>query len=177
MNNTSAEYDHVIKSCKALFAAKLDDYGASWRIFRLPSITDQLFIKANRIRTIEDTGVQLIDDNIRDEFIGIINYCVIALIQIELGISDNGHIDKDFALGLYDKNITEAKSLMLKKNHDYGESWRELRISSITDLILVKILRLKQIEDNNGKVSVSEGADANYLDIINYAVFALIRLE
>ncbi|MDR1726231.1 MAG: DUF1599 domain-containing protein [Bacteroidales bacterium] len=174
--NTSEEYDQIINNCRRIFAAKLGDYGASWRIFRLSSITDQLFIKANRIRTIEDKGVQLVDDDIRSEFGGIINYCVIALIQMELGVSDNGHIEETKALDLYNKYILQAKNLMLKKNHDYDESWRQLRISSITDLILVKILRLKQIEDNKGKVSVSEGADSNYLDIINYAAFASIRL-
>ncbi|MDR1846590.1 MAG: DUF1599 domain-containing protein [Bacteroidales bacterium] len=174
--NTSNEFDNVIKKCRSLFAAKLNDYGASWRIFRLSSITDQIFIKANRIRTIEDKGVQMVDDDVRSEFTGILNYCVIALIQTELGVSDDGHLETRKALELYDKYVMQAKDLMLRKNHDYSESWRQMRISSITDLILVKILRLKQIEDNNGQVSVSEGAAANYLDIINYSVFASIRL-
>ena len=175
--DTSNEFDNVIDKCRALFVAKLGDYGASWRIFRLSSITDQIFIKANRIRTIEDKGIQLVEDSIKSEFIGILNYCVIALIQTELDASDDGHLETSKAVEFYDKYTSQAKDLMLKKNHDYSESWRQLRISSITDLILVKILRLKQIEDNKGRVAASEGASANYLDIINYSAFAFIRLD
>ncbi|MDR1006281.1 MAG: DUF1599 domain-containing protein [Bacteroidales bacterium] len=174
--DTSKQYDDVIRKCRSLFTAKLKDYGASWRIFRLSSLTDQIFIKANRIRTIENTGIQLVEDDILSEFAGILNYSVIALIQNELGTGQDGSLEFSKAAELYDKFVLQAKDLMTKKNHDYSESWRQMRISSITDLILVKILRLKQIEDNSGQVLVSEGADANYLDIINYCVFASIRL-
>jgi hypothetical protein len=175
--NTSSEFDSVIVKCKDLFLAKLNDYGASWRILRLSSLTDQIYIKANRIRTIEDSGVKMVDEGIETEFIGIVNYSIIALIQIELGIStENNHLESTKASELFDKYVRVAKDLMERKNHDYGESWRYMRVSSMTDLILVKIMRLKEIENHHGKVSVSEGIEANYLDIINYAVFALIKL-
>ncbi|MDD3667375.1 hypothetical protein SDC9_15736 [bioreactor metagenome] len=177
--NTSQEYDQVIKQCRDLFAAKLKDYGASWRIFRLPSVTDQIFIKANRIRQFQESGVMKIDEGILDEFIGIINYSIIALIQLELGVAkdDKDKLELEKALELYDKYSQNAKSLMENKNHDYSEAWRSMRVSSIVDLILVKIMRLKNIEDNYGKVVVSEGEDANYYDIINYGVFASIKIQ
>ena len=169
----------MIKQCRDLFAAKLKDYGASWRIFRLPSVTDQIFIKANRIRQFQESGVMKIDEGILDEFIGIINYSIIALIQLELGVAkdDKDKLELEKALELYDKYSQNAKSLMENKNHDYSEAWRSMRVSSIVDLILVKIMRLKNIEDNYGKVVVSEGEDANYYDIINYGVFASIKIQ
>lgn len=177
--NTSQEYDQVIKECRGLFAAKLKDYGASWRIMRLPSLTDQIFIKANRIRQFQESGVMKIDEGIRGEFIGIINYSIIALIQLELGVAkdDKVKLELSEALELYDKHFQNAKLLMEAKNHDYSEAWRSMRVSSIVDLILMKIMRLKQIEDNQGKVFVSEGEDANYNDIINYGVFACIKIK
>ncbi len=178
MQNTSSEYDNIIKISRKLFVDKLSDYGASWRVLRLPSLTDQIFIKANRIRSIQESGVNLVDEGVFPEFIGMINYGIIALIQLEL-INEPLDIDlkKERAIELYDKYIAQTKSLMEKKNHDYSEAWRQMRISSITDLILMKILRLKQIEDNDGKTIVSEGVDANYSDIINYSVFACIKLS
>jgi hypothetical protein len=177
MQNTSSEYDNIIKISRKLFVDKLSDYGASWRVLRLPSLTDQIFIKANRIRSIQESGVNLVDEGVFPEFIGMINYGIIALIQLEL-IDEplDKELKKERAIELYDKYIAQTKSLMEKKNHDYSEAWRQMRISSITDLILMKILRLKQIEDNDGKTIVSEGVDANYSDIINYSVFACIKL-
>ncbi|MBO5963515.1 MAG: DUF1599 domain-containing protein [Bacteroidales bacterium] len=177
MQNTSSEYDNIIKISRKLFVDKLSDYGASWRVLRLPSLTDQIFIKANRIRSIQESGVNLVDEGVFPEFIGLINYGIIALIQLEL-IDEplDKELKKERAIELYDKYIAQTKSLMEKKNHDYSEAWRQMRISSITDLILMKILRLKQIEDNDGKTIVSEGVDANYSDIINYSVFACIKL-
>lgn len=178
MQNTSSQYDNIIKISRKLFEEKLSDYGASWRILRLSSLTDQIFIKANRIRSIQESGVKLVDEGVFDEFIGMINYGIIALIQIELsGESLDEELKKERALELYDKYVSQTKSLMERKNHDYSEAWRQMRVSSITDLILMKILRLKQIEYNNGKTIVSEGVDANYSDIINYSVFACIKLS
>lgn len=178
MNNTSSEYDNVVKISRKLFEDKLSDYGASWRVLRLPSLTDQIFIKANRIRSIQESGVNLVDEGIFSEFIGMINYGIIALIQIEL---KDEPVDKELtkarALELYDKYIGITKSLMEKKNHDYSEAWRQMRVSSITDLILMKIYRLKQIEDNQGRTLVSEGVEAGYEDIVNYSVFACIKLS
>jgi hypothetical protein len=155
----------------------MKDYGSAWRVLRAPSLTDQIFIKAQRIRSIEEKGMQKIQEDIRSEYIGIVNYCVIALIQLELGVSnDVDNIELKKASELYDKYIYKAKSLMEDKNHDYGEAWRDMRIGSLTDIILMKLLRTKQIEDHDGKTFISEGVDANYYDMINYAIFALIKL-
>lgn len=175
--NTSDQYDKEIFICRELFLKKMKDYGTAWRILRHSSITDQLFIKAQRIRSIQEKGISKVDEGIQGEFVGIINYSVIGLIQLELGISVENTMDEQFTMALYDKYIKTAKDLMSNKNHDYGEAWRDMRVSSITDLILMKILRTKQIEDNAGKTLVSEGIDANYLDMINYAVFALIKMN
>jgi hypothetical protein len=174
METTSREYDSVIARCRNLFGNKMTDYGSAWRILRLPSLTDQIFIKAQRIRSLQENEVRKVDEDETGEFIGIINYSIMALIQLELGVADQPDLIAEKALTLYDAKILETKNLMLAKNHDYGEAWREMRVSSLTDLILQKILRVKQIEDNKGKTLVSEGIDANYQDMINYAVFALI---
>ena len=177
MQNTIKQYDSVIDVCRELFDKKMKDYGSAWRILRLASLTDQIFIKAQRIRELQKNSVRKIDEGQSDEFIGIINYSIMALIQIEKGVSEEPDIDLEESLVLYNKISENTKNLMLDKNHDYGEAWREMRVSSLTDLILQKLLRIKQIEDNSGKTLVSEGIDANYSDIINYAVFALIHLE
>jgi len=176
--NTSSEFDQIEKTCYDLFSKKAVDYGTAWRILRTSSLTDQIYIKAQRIRSIQEKGVTKVDEGIVPEFIGIINYSVMALIQMEIGIADSyeGMISADKASQLYLKYIHNAKALMLDKNHDYGEAWRNMRIESLTDIILMKLLRIKQIEDNQGLTLVSEGLDANYYDIINYAVFALIKL-
>lgn len=177
MKNTSQEYDAIIAICRDLFAKKMKDYGSAWRILRLPSLTDQIYIKAQRIRSLQENDVRKIDEDERGEFIGIINYSIMALIQLELGIADQPDLDTSKATQLYDDKIKMTKALMEDKNHDYGEAWREMRVSSLTDLILQKLLRVKQIEDNKGKTIVSEGIDANYQDMINYAVFAMILIE
>ncbi len=177
MEQTNREYQSVIKICTDVFEKKLKDYGAAWRILRLSSVTDQIFIKANRIRSIEQKGKQKVEDDVRSEFIGIINYSLIALIQLELGIADKPETEASEALRMYLACFERAKKLMENKNHDYDEAWRLMRISSYTDLILMKLNRVKQIEDNQGKTLVSEGIDANYYDMINYAVFAMIKLE
>ena len=177
MKNTSQEYDAIIAICRDLFVKKMKDYGSAWRILRLPSLTDQIYIKAQRIRSLQENDVRKIDEDERGEFIGIINYSIMALIQLELGIADQPDLDTTKAAQLYDDKIKMTKSLMEDKNHDYGEAWREMRVSSLTDLILQKLLRVKQIEDNKGKTIVSEGIDANYQDMINYAVFAMILIE
>ena len=174
MNNTSQEYDKVIATCRTLFINKMKDYGSAWRILRLSSLTDQIYIKAQRTRSLQENEMRKVDEDERGEFIGIINYSIMALIQLELGIVDQPDLDSEKATLLYDQKIKVTKELMEAKNHDYGEAWREMRVSSLTDLILQKLLRVKQIEDNNGKTLVSEGIDANYQDMINYAVFALI---
>ncbi len=174
MKNTSQEYDKVISICRNLFTKKMSDYGSAWRILRLPSLTDQIFIKAQRIRSLQENEVRKVDEDESSEFIGIINYCIMALIQLELGIAEQPDLNTEKATQLYDKKIAVTKELMENKNHDYGEAWREMRVSSLTDLILQKLLRVKQIEDNKGKTLVSEGIDANYQDMINYSVFALI---
>jgi len=175
METTSREYDSVIAVCRALYANKMKDYGAAWRILRLPSLTDQIFIKAQRIRMLQDNEIRKVDEDETSEFIGIINYCVMALIQLDLGVAWKPDLDVEKAVSLYDAKVDLTKNLMLAKNHDYGEAWREMRVSSLTDLILQKLLRVKQIEDNKGKTIVSEGIEANYQDMINYAVFALIH--
>ena len=177
MKDTTAEYNQAIKQCKELFLKKAKDYGTAWRILRLSSITDQLFIKAQRIRTLEVKGVAKVNEGIPSEFIAIVNYCVIALLQIELGEEDNEDISLELLEDKYDKKVNEAYTLMMAKNHDYGEAWRDMRVSSLTDLILMKILRVKQIEDNKGETLASEGISANYQDMLNYAVFALIKLK
>lgn len=177
MADTVAQFEHVIAICRDLYAKKLQDYGPSWRIMRPSSVTDQIFIKANRIRSIEVKGETKIDEGIRSEFIGIVNYGIIGLIQLALGYSDEKDISAADALGLYDKYMTETKNLMYAKNHDYDEAWRSMRISSYTDLILMKIYRTKEIENHQGRTLVSEGVDANYKDMINYALFGLIKLE
>ncbi|MGD9931041.1 MAG: DUF1599 domain-containing protein [Mangrovibacterium sp.] len=177
MEKTIQEYDHVIGICQDIFTKKMMDYGTAWRILRPSSLTDQIFIKAQRIRSIEMKGTMKVDEDSRSEYIGIINYCIMALIQLEKGISEKDDLSPDETLQLYLAYFNKAKDLMLNKNHDYDEAWRSMRISSITDLILMKIKRTKQIEDNAGKTIISEGIDANYLDMINYAVFALIKLE
>ncbi len=176
MQETSSQYDAVIEMCRGLFVNKMKDYGSAWRILRLPSLTDQIFIKAQRIRKLQENAVRKIDEDEKSEFIGIINYSVMALIQLEKGVADQPDMALKEAEVLYDEKISETKQLMQDKNHDYGEAWREMRISSLTDLIMQKLLRVKQIEDNKGKTLVSEGIDANYQDMINYAVFAMILL-
>ena len=176
MQNTALQFSEVISQCRDLFSKKLQDYGAAWRVLRPSSITDQIYIKINRIRTLQMTDVKMIDENEEDEFIAIVNYSIIGLIQLEKGFSENLDEDRTVILKLYDDYAQKAKDLMLRKNHDYGEAWREMRISSITDLIYQKVLRTKQIEDNQGKTLVSEGLDANYYDMLNYAVFCLIKM-
>jgi hypothetical protein len=176
MKNTSQEYDNVIAICRSLFINKMKDYGSAWRILRLPSLTDQIFIKAQRIRSLQENEIRKVDEDETGEFIGIINYSIMALIQLELGVVDQPDLDTEKATQLYDAKVALTKELMENKNHDYGEAWREMRVSSLTDLILQKLLRVKQIEDNKGKTIVSEGIDANYQDIINYSVFALILM-
>lgn len=175
MENTSAQYDSVIHTCRSLFVKKMSDYGSAWRILRLPSLTDQIFIKAQRIRQLQENEVRKVNEGEKSEFIGIINYAIMALIQLELGVVEQPDLSTEEATTFYDKHISATKELMENKNHDYGEAWREMRVSSLTDLILQKLLRVKQIEDNQGKTIVSEGIDANYQDMINYAVFALIH--
>ena len=177
MKNTSQEYDKVIGVCRDLFIKKMTDYGSAWRILRLPSLTDQIFIKAQRIRSLQENEVRKIDEDETGEFIGIINYCIMALIQIDNGIAEKPDLNLEQAIAFYDQKITLTKELMEDKNHDYGEAWREMRVSSLTDLILQKLLRVKQIEDNKGVTLASEGIDANYQDMINYSVFALILMK
>lgn len=177
MQNTSQQYDAVIATCRTLFINKMSDYGSAWRILRLPSLTDQIFIKAQRIRSLQENEERKVDEGEASEFIGIINYCLMALVQLEKGVVDQPDLNTEDATKLYDEKIALTKQLMLDKNHDYGEAWRDMRVSSLTDLILQKLLRVKQIEDNAGKTIVSEGIDANYQDMINYAVFALIHLN
>ena len=177
MADTSKQYDKIIETCKNLFINKMKDYGSAWRILRLPSLTDQIFIKTQRIRGLQQNEVQKVDEGQVSEFIGIINYSIMALVQLEKGVVEQPDLNLEEAIAEYDKNVAETKQLMLDKNHDYGEAWRDMRVSSLTDLILQKLLRVKQIEDNKGKTLVSEGIDANYQDMINYAIFALILLE
>ncbi len=177
MSKTSEQYDAVIQECRELFKKKAIDYGTAWRILRLPSLTDQIFIKAQRIRSLQENDIRKVDEDEQAEFIGIINYSLMALIQLEKGIAEQPDLTSKEALQLYDDKIALTKALMMDKNHDYGEAWRDMRVSSLTDLILQKLLRVKQIEDNEGTTLVSEGIDANYQDMINYAIFALIHLN
>ncbi len=177
MQQTSKQYDAVIETCRELFKKKTKDYGTAWRILRLPSLTDQIFIKAQRIRGLQEKGVQKVDEGERSEFIGIVNYSIMALVQLEKGVADQPDLSAKEALELYDGQVAKTKNLMEAKNHDYGEAWREMRVSSLTDLILQKLLRVKEIENNKGKTIASEGVDANYQDMVNYAVFALIHLN
>ena len=177
MQQTSKQYDKVIEKCRSLYTNKLKDYGSAWRILRLPSLTDQIFIKAQRIRGLQQNDVRKVDEGEVSEFIGIINYSVMALIQLEKGVVEQPDLSIEEAVAFYDKHVAVTKQLMEDKNHDYGEAWRDMRVSSLTDLILQKLLRVKQIEDNKGKTIVSEGIDANYQDMINYAVFALIHID
>ncbi len=177
LSTTLSQYDEAITTCRSLFLSKTKDYGTAWRILRTTSLTDQIYIKAQRIRTIEEKGTSKVEEGVLDEFIGIINYCAMALIQMEMKKDEPLELDTKLALELYDHQIEQTKKLMLLKNHDYGEAWREMRISSLTDLILMKLLRIKQIEDNRGHTLVSEGIDAGYRDMMNYAVFAMIKLK
>ena len=177
MPDTSKQYNDVIETCRALFINKMKDYGSAWRILRIPSLTDQIFIKAQRIRGLQQNSERKVDEGEVSEFMGIINYSVMALIQLERGVVEQPDLSLEEATQLYDEKVAITKQLMLNKNHDYGEAWRDMRVSSLTDLILQKLLRVKQIEDNQGKTLVSEGIDANYQDMINYAVFALIHLS
>ena len=175
--STETEYRQVIQRCKDLFLKKNKDYGTAWRILRLPSITDQIYIKAQRIRTLQETGISKVGEGIEPEFVGIINYSVMALIQLQLAHDKRTDIPTDELERLYDQEIGQVIDLLFAKNHDYGEAWREMRVSSMTDIILMKLLRTKQIEDNQGYTLVSEGVAANYMDMINYAVFCLIKLS
>ncbi|MCX6246839.1 MAG: DUF1599 domain-containing protein [Bacteroidetes bacterium] len=177
MGKTEQQFERIIQKCRSIFLAKMKDYGSSWRILRIPSLTDQIFIKANRIRSIESKGIRKVDEGIIPEYIGIVNYSVIALIQLELGEEAELNLTARDAEKLYSKYVYSARDLMLNKNHDYDEVWRDMRLTSLTDIILVKLMRIKQIEDNMGKTFISEGIDANYLDIINYSIFALIKLD
>ena len=177
VNKTDQQFEHVIVICKDIFEKKMKDYGTAWRILRPTSLTDQIFIKAQRIRSIETKGISKVDEGVRSEFIGIINYAAMGIIQLELGSEDKAEMNPEKALNLYLDKIYSAKNLMSNKNHDYDEAWRKMRISSFTDLILMKLHRTKQIEDNKGLTLISEGIEANYLDIINYAIFALIKIE
>lgn len=177
MTQTESQFDDVIALCRGIFEKKMKDYGAAWRILRPSSLTDQIFIKANRIRSIQTKGVSKVGESIEGEFMAIVNYAAMGLIQLELGFAEQVDITNEKALALYNHYVEESKQLMLRKNHDYGEAWRHMRVSSLADLILQKIYRTKQIEDNDGATLVSEGVDANYYDMLNYAVFALIQLE
>ncbi|MBK9283507.1 MAG: DUF1599 domain-containing protein [Sphingobacteriaceae bacterium] len=177
MQNTSQQYDSAISQCKDIFLKKMKDYGTAWRNLRPSSITDQIFIKAQRIKSIEEKGTQKIKDDIKGEYVGIINYCLIALMQLDLQNDERMEMPVAEIEAMYDKHVLITKKLMLDKNHDYGEAWRDMRVSSLTDLILMKIFRVKQIEDNKGKTIISEGVDANYMDMINYSVFALVKLN
>lgn len=177
MEKTSEQYDHIISICQDIFTKKMNDYGIAWRILRPSSMTDQIYIKAQRIRSIEQKGTSKIDEGVRSEYIGIVNYCLMALIQLAKGTSETDDMSREETLKLYLDHFAEAKELMMAKNHDYDEAWRHMRMSSYTDLILMKLKRTKQIEDNLGKTLISEGIEANYLDMVNYAVFALIKIE
>lgn len=177
MKDTDSQYDKALAECRAIFVGKMQDYGASWRIFRPSSITDQLFIKANRIRSLEEKGVSLVGEGVYSEYIGLVNYSIMEIIQLENGHADEPDLNIERATLWYDSYAAKAKALMERKNHDYGEAWRDMRVKSLTDMILVKILRIKEMEDNQGQSELSEGIDANLYDMINYAIFALIKLD
>ena len=177
METTQKEYQKIVSQCRTLFQKKMKDYGAAWRILRLPSLTDQIFIKAQRIRSLQINTTRKVDEGQEAEFIGIINYSVMALIQIENGVAEQPDLNLESALNHYDNEVSKIFKLMLDKNHDYGEAWKDMRISSLTDLIIQKLLRVKQIEENDGVTIVSEGIEANYHDMVNYAIFALIHLK
>lgn len=177
MDRTLHQYDTVITECMALFTKKARDYGTAWRILRVPSLTDQIMIKAQRIRTIQQVGRSQVEEGIRPELVGIINYAAMALVQLDLGVVDVPDLGPAEAAAHVRVRIERARDLMQRKNHDYGEAWRAMRMSSLVDLILMKLLRIKQIEDNAGNTLVSEGIDANFLDIVNYAVFAMILMD
>jgi hypothetical protein len=177
MINTAEQYKKVIANCRSIFVKKGKDYGTAWRVLRVSSLTDQIFIKAQRIRTIQETGVNKVGEDIQGEFIAIVNYCAMGLIQLQIGTETTDEIPLEEAIERYDEKTSVAFDLMENKNHDYGEAWRDMRVSSLTDLIMMKILRTKQIEDNDGKTLISEGVDANYLDMLNYAVFALVLID
>ena len=177
MAKTEAQFDKAIQVCRDVYSKKLKDYGAAWRIMRPCSITDQIFIKANRIRTLETKGDHYVDEGIQPELIGIVNYAIMGMIQLSKGFADGDDISVDEALRLYDEYMQKTRTLMLAKNHDYDEAWRSMRTTSYTDLILMKIYRTKQIESNNGKTIISEGIEANYIDMVNYAIFGLIKID
>ncbi|HRH71141.1 MAG: DUF1599 domain-containing protein [Flavobacteriales bacterium] len=177
MDRTLAQYDAVVTECLTLFGKKAHDYGTAWRILRVPSLTDQILIKAQRIRTLQEVGESKVGEGIRPELIGIINYAAMALVQLDLGVVDSPDLGAERAVQEVGQRLQHARDLMERKNHDYGEAWRSMRVSSLVDLILMKLLRIKQIEDNEGATLVSEGIDANFLDIVNYGVFAMIQLE
>ncbi|MBO6516709.1 MAG: DUF1599 domain-containing protein [Bacteroidia bacterium] len=176
-NNTSAQYDNALAQCRDIFEKKTFDYGTAWRILRPESLTDQIFIKAKRIRSIEESKQNLVGESLENEYIGIFNYCVMALIQLKHNTDPETDLEGEVVMKWYDTTTQETKDLMMKKNHDYGEAWRDMRVSTFTDLILMKLLRIRQIEDNEGKTLVSEGLDANFQDMMNYAIFALIRKD
>ncbi len=177
MENTLQQFDQIMQQCQDIFLKKQQDYGTSWRIFRSSSLTDQLFIKAKRLRSIEEKGEQKVDDPLEGEYMGLINYSILAIIQLELPADAPLDLGEQEALSRYQDEIGATRALLVKKNHDYGEVWRELRLTSITDLILAKLLRIRQIENNDGRTVVSEGVIGNFRDIINYAIFALILLR
>ena len=175
--DTEQQYDEMLRECRALFGKKFKDYGASWRVMRPTAVTDQIFIKAQRIRSVQESGKNLVNESLKGEFIGIVNYGIMGLVQLEHSYNTTPNEEREELMEWYDTYAGKSRALMLNKNHDYGEAWRSMRISSITDIILQKVFRTKQIEDNRGEVSVSEGIDANYLDMINYALFALILIS
>lgn len=177
MRNTSKQYDREVAKCREIFEKKMKDYGTAWRILRSSSLTDQLYIKAKRIRSLEEKGYSKVEEGVASEYKGIVNYCIMALVQLEKGYTEESNLSGEEMMTIYEEYISKAKGLMENKNHDYDEAWREMRTSSLTDMILQKLLRIKQIEENDGKTLISEGLDANYLDMINYAIFALIQLE
>jgi len=177
LGRTLIQYDGQVAACRSLFLDKMHDYGTAWRVLRPASLTDQLFIKAQRIRTLQEGDAQRVEEGIRPEFVGIVNYCMMALIQLELSADSPMELPADEATALFDGALAQTRDLMTRKNHDYGEAWRDMRVSSLTDLILMKLLRIKQLEDLQGGAKVSEGADAGYMDMANYALFALIHLE